>query len=120
MTHVLIIEDHRVIALTIGDELRECGYVSTDIAASEAEAIRLAEEKCPDLIIVDEQLDEGSGLAAIRHICRVKAIPVVFITASPDQIRAAVPDAVVLEKPFAAQNLSFAIKKAVKSARPFL
>ncbi len=117
--HALIIEDQPVIALAIQDELRDCGYESADIAITEAEAIRRAEEKCPDLITVDERLDDGSGIAAIRHICRDKAIPVIFITASPDQIKAAVPDAVILEKPFSHRNLSSAILKAVKGARLF-
>ncbi len=119
MKHALIIEDRLVIALAIQDELRDCGYSSADIAITEAEAIRRAEETCPDLITVDEGLENGSGIAAIRHICRDKAIPVIFITASPKQIKAAVPDAVILEKPFSHRNLTGAILEAVKSARLF-
>jgi len=119
MKHALIIEDQPVIALTIQDELHDCGYASADIAVSEAEAIRRAEERCPDLITVDERLDDGSGIAAIRHICRNKAIPVIFITAAPDHIKAAVPDAVILGKPFSHRDLSSAILKAVKGARLF-
>ena len=117
MKHALIIEDHPVIASTIEDELRDCGYASVDIAVSQDEAIRLAEEKCPDLITVDERLDDGSGVAAIRHICRDKAIPVVFITAVPMEVSLVIPDAVILEKPFSTRLLSTAILHAVKGAR---
>ncbi len=117
MKHALIIEDHPVIASTIEDELRDCGYASADIAISQAEAIRMAEDRCPDLITVDERLDEGSGIAAIRHICRNNAIPVVYITAVATEVRHAIPDAVILEKPFSHRDLSSAISNAVKVAR---
>lgn len=119
MKHALIIEDQSVIALAIQDELRDVGYTSAEIAVSEKEAIRLAQARCPDLITVDEGLEDGSGIDAIRHICRDKAIPVIFITAAPDRIKAAIPDAVILEKPFSHQHLSSAILMAIKSARLF-
>ena len=117
MKHALIIEDHALIALTIADELRDCGYATIDIAASQDEAIRMAEEKCPDLITVDKRLNAGCGIAAIRHICRDKAIPVVFITADTMPVSLAIPDAVILEKPFFTGLLSTAIPHAVKGAR---
>ena len=50
--HALVIEDFPVIAMSIQDELADLGY-SAAIAASEAEAVALAEERCPDLIIAD-------------------------------------------------------------------
>jgi len=117
MKHALIIEDHPLIALTLADELRDLGYSSVNIAVSQDEAIRSAEEMCPDLITVDARLDSGSGIAAIRHICRDKAIPVVFVTADPMGIRLAIPDAVILEKPFSNHHLATAILQAVKGAR---
>lgn len=117
MKHALIIEDHSVIALTIEDELRLCGYGSADIASSQDEAIQMAEEKCPDLITVDERLTNGSGVEAIRHICRDRAIPVVFITAVPIEVSLTLPDAVIVEKPFSTRLLSTAILHAVKGAR---
>lgn len=117
--HALIIEDHPVIAMTIADELRECGYGTADIATGQSEAIRMATERCPDVITVDEGLDQGSGIDAIRQICRHIAIPVIFVTANPSMIRAAVPDAIVLEKPFSHQGMCDAILDAVKVARVY-
>ncbi len=77
----------------------------------------MAEEKCPDLITVDERLTNGSGVEAIRHICRDRAIPVVFITAVPIEVSLTLPDAVIVEKPFSTRLLSTAILHAVKGAR---
>lgn len=79
MKHALIIEDNALIALMIRDYLEECGYDSVDLASTQGEAIQLAEQRCPDLITADDSLEHGSGVEAIRHICRGKAIPVIFI-----------------------------------------
>lgn len=44
----LIIEDLPIIAMSIQDELAELGF-SSAIASTEAEAVALAEDHCPDL-----------------------------------------------------------------------
>ena len=98
MRHALIIEGDYLIAMMLEGELAKAGYSTADIATSEEEAIRFAAQKCPDLITVDESLECGSGIAAIRHICRNNAIPVVFITAEPDDVATVVPDAVVISE----------------------
>ncbi len=119
MKHALIIEDRSVIALSIADALQDCGYATADIAISQKDAIRMAEERCPDLITVDELLASGSGNAAVRHICRDNAIPVLWITGVATEVREVVPDAVILEKPFSYQNLCKAVVEAVRSARVY-
>jgi CheY-like chemotaxis protein len=117
MKHALIIEDRAVIALMIEDELAEFGYKSAAKATSQTQAIVLSEQRCPDLITADDGLSEGSGIAAVRHICRNQAIPVVFITGDPRSIEDAIPDAVILEKPFSHSGLGSAIRLAVDGAR---
>ena len=79
----------------------------------------MAAKRWPDVITADEGLEQGSGIEAIRHICRSRAIPVVFVTANPSIIRAAVPDAIVLEKPFSHQGMCDAIIDAVRVARVY-
>ena len=115
----LIIEDDPLIAMMIEDQLSNLGYAAIDLAHSQEEAICLAEKQCPDLITVDEKLDSGSGVAAIRHICRDKAIPVVFITVDPESILKSVPDAVVIEKPISLHSLAPAIQMATETARVY-
>jgi CheY-like chemotaxis protein len=117
MKHALIIEDHEIIAAMIEDELAELGYTTSAKAESQLQAIRLAEQKCPDLITADDRLFDGSGIAAVRHICRHQAIPVLFITGDPNHIKDAVPDAVILEKPFTHGGLADAVRLAVEAAR---
>lgn len=119
MKHALVIEDRALVAMMIEQELIDCGFRSVRTAASQREAIRMAEEHCPDLITADDRIADGSGLAAVRHICRNRAIPVVFITGDRERIKRDIPDAVVVEKPFTHAQLQAAIPLAFKGARVY-
>lgn len=98
--HALIIEDEKLFALLIEEELRDLGYKSVDKVDTETAAIESATDRCPDLIIVDHRLTDGSGVDAIRAICADRNIPVVFITSYQSEVRKHFPDANVLGKPF--------------------
>lgn len=117
MFHALVIEDQYLIAMMLGDELASHGFTSFDVASSPDQAISLASKRPPDLITVDDWLAEGSGLDAIRHICREKAIPVVFVTTDGDRVTVEAPDAVVIKKPFPPTALAPAIEAARQKAR---
>lgn len=119
MKHALIIEDRLLIATMIEQELVECGFETVRTAESQQQAIRMAEELCPDLITADDRLADGSGVAAVRHICRHQAIPVIFITGDRADVERQVSDVVILEKPFTHAELRAAIPAAIKSARLF-
>ena len=69
MPRILIVDDHPLVrtgfAQLIGDcpDLEVCGE-----AADMAEALRLIDNDCPDLAIIDLSLAGGSGLDLIEHI----------------------------------------------------
>ncbi|QIK78662.1 response regulator [Sphingomonas piscis] len=111
--HALIIEDEFLIADLIQDGLRDLGYQSFDIAESEAAAVKLAAERCPDLVTADDRLTDGSGVEAVRSICENRPIPVVFITGDERHIRDEVLDAIVVQKPFRSADLKDAVGLAI-------
>ena len=112
--HALIIEDFPIIAMSIQDELAEMGY-STAIAATEAEAVALAEESCPDLIIADFRLAQGCGIEAVRRICRDRPIAVIFMSGDADEMDGgAAGQASFLSKPFT----SAALRSSIDGAGP--
>jgi DNA-binding response OmpR family regulator len=116
--HALIIEDEVAAVDCIEQALRTLGYTSHDVAFSAAEALAAAQARCPDLITADLKLVDGSGVEAVLEICSHMAIPVVFITARPSEIRGLVPSAIVVEKPFQRDMLERALAQAISS--PFL
>lgn len=119
MSHALIIEDEFLIACLIEDALAELGYTSFDLAATAAEAIAAAEQRCPDLIVADNRLASGTGVEAVREICAGKTIPVVFLTASQPDVHEALPDAIVVPKPVDMRLLRSSVSRAAESPLTF-
>ena len=116
--HVLAIEDDVATVDRIEEALRGLGYRSFDIAFSTAEALASARRRCPDLVTADVRLVDGSGIDAVIEICSDKPIPVIFITAArPEDIRATIPDAIIVAKPLDTDGLKPAVARAV--AAPF-
>ena len=112
--HALVIEDYPVIAMSIQDELADMGY-SAAIASTEAEAVALAEERCPDLIIADLRLAQGCGIEAVRRVCRGRPIAVIFMSGDFELLHSPVRSgAVFLSKPFT----STALRMGVETAGP--
>jgi len=86
-SRVLIIEDETIIALDIENLVTEMGHKVTGIATTRDDAIRMAKEQKPDIILTDIQLADGSsGIDAAVAILKDFDIPVVFITAYPERL----------------------------------
>ncbi|WP_093399959.1 response regulator [Sphingomonas sp. OK281] len=107
MDHVLIIEDEPMIALSIQMTLEDEGITSFDIAATEADAVAMANERLPTFITSDVALLEGTGPRAVAAIlARHGGIPVLFLTGNPEDCVPVTPPAVVLTKPFNARQIA--------------
>ncbi len=82
MIKILLAEDSKFLRLATERALARAGYEVCSAADGE-EALRLAREKLPDLILLDMLLPKMSGpdvLAALQKESLTKAIPVVVMT----------------------------------------
>ncbi|HZY90348.1 MAG TPA: sigma-54 dependent transcriptional regulator, partial [Gemmataceae bacterium] len=80
MPTLLIIDDDRSIRTTFSHIFGEEFTVQT--AASAAEGLELLAQQQPDVVLLDINLPDQSGLDVFHHIYRFNArIPVIFITA---------------------------------------
>jgi len=111
---ILIAEDNALIGMLLADMLAIMGHDVCAIEMTEAGTVTRAAQDRPDLLIVDGWLGEGSGIAAVATILRTRPIPHLFVTGDPVFIRARVPDAVLLIKPFLESALSQAIGRAMQ------
>ena len=111
--HALIIEDETLIAMTIEEILRGCGFTTFDFATSGDEAVALASSSCPDLITADVELNPGNGIEAVNVICSGPSIPVVFITGTPKEVTRLMPLHPLVLKPFTEETLSSAVQMAL-------
>jgi DNA-directed RNA polymerase specialized sigma24 family protein/CheY-like chemotaxis protein len=85
-TDVLIIEDETFIAMDLESLVRNLGHNVIGVARTHADAVALAKNRKPGLILADIQLADGSsGLDAVNELLRTFEVPVIFITAYPER-----------------------------------
>jgi CheY-like chemotaxis protein len=83
---ILIVEDEKIIALDLQRRLERFGYSVVGMAADGAEAISLAKDRSPDIILMDIMLAGGlDGIEAAKLIRSKYGIPVIFLTAYTDE-----------------------------------
>lgn len=86
MKNIMIVEDEAITALDIQTNLERLGYSVKGITGRGEEAIKLADEVKPDLILMDIMLDgEMDGTMAAHSIASKHDIPIVFLTAYSDE-----------------------------------
>src|SRR5271167_329955 len=82
MTKILLVEDSKFLRLATERALARAGYEMSSASDGE-EALLVAREKLPDLILLDMLLPKMSGpdvLKALKQDAFTKAIPVVVMT----------------------------------------
>ncbi len=114
---VLVAEDEALIRLDLVEMLREEGYAVAGEAADGEEAVKLATELRPDLVILDVKMPKLDGIDAASTIAGKRIAPVVILTAfSQRDLVERARDAgamAYLVKPFAKHDLVPAIELAV-------
>ena len=115
-TDVLIIEDEALIAMDLESLVESLGHKVLGIARTHTEAISLARAHRPGLILADIRLaDMSSGLEAVNELLQSFEVPVVFITAYPEQLLTGQrPEpAFLITKPFRPAMVSAVISQAL-------
>ncbi len=114
---VVVAEDEALIRLDLVEMLREEGYDVVGQAGDGEEAVRLAEEHRPDLVILDVKMPVLDGITAAERIAGARIAPVVMLTAfSQRELVDRARDAgamAYLVKPFTQADLVPAIELAV-------
>jgi len=118
MTTILITEDEQVVAEDLKMTLEGFGYTVAGIAPSGEQAIALAGQVHPDLVMMDIFLaGEMTGIQAAEEIRSRLDIPIIFLTAYSEsqiieQVRETGPYGYLL-KPFNEQEMYIAIEIAL-------
>ena len=116
---IMIVEDESIIAEDLADSLEDMGYIVVDIVSSGEEAILMAAEKQPHLILMDVILQgEIDGITAAEEIYSSLQIPIIFLTAYSDnqtlqRVKATNPFGYIV-KPFEERNLYLTIEIALE------
>lgn len=113
---VVVAEDEALIRMDVVATLQEAGYVVVGEGANGEEAVKLATELDPDLVVMDIKMPKMDGISAAEKISELK-IPVVLLTAfSQADLVARAADAgamAYVTKPFKPSDLLPAIQIAL-------
>ena len=113
---VLIAEDEALIRLDLKEMLEEEGYTVVGEVGDGQQAVDLARELAPDLVILDIQMPVLDGLSAAEQIAGARVAPVIVLTAfSQRELVERARDAgamAYLVKPFSKNDLVPAIEVA--------
>lgn len=123
---ILLVEDDRALVELVDFHLRKAGY-ETRITPSGDEALMLASEFPPDLILLDWMIEGTSGIEVCRQLSRrasTKTIPIIMMTArgeEADRIRGLDTGADdYITKPFSPRELLARISAVLRRVRPAL
>lgn len=115
---ILIVEDETIVAADLAGKLGQLGYGIAGITPRGDEAVALARERRPELVLMDIRLaGDTDGIEAAEIIRRDCHLPVVFLTAMSD--RATLERAKLTEpfgyilKPFEERELETCIEMAL-------
>ena len=117
-TRILVVEDEVIVARDIRMQLVELGYEPVGHATRGEQAVRMAEARLPDLVLMDVHLaGPMDGIAAADQIRSRLALPVVFLTAfggddTLDRAKQTDPFGYIL-KPFSERELRTVLEIAL-------
>ena len=121
MTRILVVEDEADIAHFVKRGLVYKGY-EVDVASDGEQALSMAHDQMPDLVILDLMLPGLDGIEVCRRLRAASEVPVIVLTA-----RDAVSDKVegldagaddYLTKPFAFDELLARVRAALRRRSP--
>jgi two-component system, response regulator PdtaR len=114
---ILVAEDEAIIRLDLSEMLGEAGYDVVGQASNGEQAVEMATELRPDLVIMDVKMPVLDGISAAEQIGKERICPVVMLTAfSQTELVERARDAGVMAyivKPFTATDVVPAIDIAL-------
>jgi CheY-like chemotaxis protein len=115
---ILVVEDEKIVALELRETLIKLGYTVVGTISNGPDAIRVAGEERPDLVLMDIHLNGAmDGIEAAEEIVSRYDIPVIYLTAHSD--RETITRAIqtvpygYLVKPFNERSLYSNVEKAL-------
>lgn len=124
--YVLVVEDEDALATLLHYNLDKEGY-QVGVAGDGEEALTMASERAPDLVILDWMLPKVSGIEVCRRLrgrAETRNVPIIMLTArgeESDRIRGldtGADDYVV--KPFSMVELTARVRAVLRRIRPGL
>lgn len=114
---VLIAEDEVLVSMFLADLVEDAGFDVVGVARTASEAVVMAQEHRPDIVLMDANLKGGStGISAAETLVRDQDIAIIFISGDSGLIHdpavIALKPVAVVEKPFMPDELTAVLLRA--------
>ena len=83
---ILVVEDDLFLSMVMIKMIQQLGHQTLVVAHTEDQAVDIALENHPDLIIMDVSLKDGNGVSAMMKIHEHYDVPVIFVTGDTEMI----------------------------------
>ncbi len=114
---ILIVEDEQLVAADLESKLERLGYTVVGVAASGPDALHLAREFHPEVILMDIQLQGPmDGITAARLMNEIVDTKVIFVSAFAQLSRvgtASIAQGSYINKPFSLAQLRAVVASAI-------
>jgi len=119
MTKILLVEDDEIISRVAVWRLQKLGYEVCGTVTNSADAVKMAKEHPPDLILMDIKISGPTdGITTAKMLKTITPAPLVYLTSQSDDevIRQAAETqpAGFISKPFEDKDLKIAIEIALR------
>jgi CheY-like chemotaxis protein len=82
---ILIVEDERILAVSLKMDLEDAGYVDITMVTNCEDACHAVEEKGPELILMDISINgDKTGIETAELISEISNVPVIYLTGETD------------------------------------
>jgi two-component system response regulator RegX3 len=118
---LLLVEDESAITEPLAAAVEREGFTEA-VADTAAEAMQVAGNRSPDLVLLDIGLPDGSGLDVCRELRRESYVPIIMLTARGSEadrvagLELGADDYVV--KPFSAREVVARVRAVLRRATP--
>jgi len=119
---ILVVEDERIVALSLRQQLIKLGYEVPAMVASGTDALRQIEALRPDLVLMDIRIEgELDGIETAARIPAERAAPVIYLSSCSEELtldraRATTPYGYLL-KPLSERELHATIQMVLERRR---
>lgn len=124
LPRILIVEDEAITALELTRILQRWGFEVVGDVANGKNALKMAQELKPDLIIMDINLKgQMDGVDTAIAISKIYDVPIIFLTAHGNQATIRKAQAVkpvhYIIKPYRENELRFAVESGIENHKIF-
>ena len=85
MKKILIVEDERILAVSLRMDLEEAGYQSITLVSNCDDAIEAVQNGLADLVLMDISINgDKTGIDTANLLSEISSVPVIYLTGETD------------------------------------